>query len=564
MKKFIKKIINATIIAFMIGIGVGSHQCNATTVLFGTVTHGVAVWNPSLMRDIQIEGGSVTTTNGSLTLTAIIYTTDNDRLSIDRIPTDYSGGTVTTWEKIKFLMLSPVGTVTPSEERGNVFHLSFRDDPEGSYTVLCVATLVLKDGLGKPYIMVSPGTYSCTGGKQIFLVKPRVTRIEIIPATATFTVGNGGVFQLRAWNQFGELIPDVAGTWTVTPALGFVMPTVGTYTVFTAGTKTMTGSISVSVGGTLSATARIELFPGTPTAIALVPATSTLSVGGAQEISAVVMDTFGNAAELHVKKWSWDCDKGTITGTGTVAVFQATEPGTVTIVLGVETLQNTTIVASTTVVVRELGTLTFIVVMPSAATITIGGTITLTAQGYDQYGSPIPGLTYAWSIDPGDSGTIVVVGSSTNAAAAIFTAGTKSQNVKIIAEVGGVRGTSTIVIVGGPMVRVKLEGLPNVIPETLGTTTESYYPGTITVFFSDEYGNPAIGKTGQFVYILVNNSQGKNIGYLTGLEENGRLRKPSIEGISCLEISPGTFKIESYLLKVPYTEVYYSVYLGQE
>jgi len=109
----------------------------------------------------------------------------------------------------------------------------------------------------------------------------------------------------------------------------------------------------------------------------------------------------------------------------------------------------------------ESGTLASIVVTPSSQTMGVGTTVQFTATGYDVAGKVV-GINPTWS---------AAAGGGTINSSAVFLAGLVPLTGTVTASLGGLSGSATVIVVGGPVASITLTP-PTV---TLATNTTQQY-----------------------------------------------------------------------------------------
>ena len=138
---------------------------------------------------------------------------------------------------------------------------------------------------------------------------PRLTDIEIDPASATVAVDGQIAFSATGRDQYGEDFPLTVPGWSVSgTGDGAFDPTSGTTTTFTA---SYPGSTSVTCSqGDVSGTAEIEITGDGPrlAAIELSPASVQTRVGAETEFVATGSDQYGRAFELFEPLWRIEGD----------------------------------------------------------------------------------------------------------------------------------------------------------------------------------------------------------------------------------------------------------------
>jgi hypothetical protein len=267
---------------------------------------------------------------------------------------------------------------------------------------------------------------------------PQLTKIEISPPTiTTLIVGGTRTFSATGYDQYGAEIPGLFFVWQT--AIGSVNPTSGTQTLFTGTTTPLTGTLTAGYGS-ITGYATITLQVGTLSYIVIDPGFATLTVGGTRTFTATGYDKYGNGIGGLV--WSWQSAIGSVNPTsGTQTLFT----GTTTPLTGTLTAGYGSITGMATITIKEpvIQVLSKIVITPETAMVKVGSSTAFTAQGYDQYGTPIQGLSYNWSTNIGN----INIGSETSNVT--FVAGTKATEGTIAVNCGTITAIATITIVAG-------------------------------------------------------------------------------------------------------------------
>jgi len=171
--------------------------------------------------------------------------------------------------------------------------------------------------------------------------------------------------------------------------------------------------------------------------IVLTPNTATLQAGATLPLSASVLDAAGNV--LRDRRVVWASQNETIAVVSQAGVVVAVGPGTVAIAASSGGKS-----ASATITVTRRP-VTLVRVLPGSATISVTGSLALSAEALDATGAPIPGLTAAWT---SSDETIAIV--SANGVVAGIAAG----SVTITATIEGRSGTAAITVAPQPVASV--------------------------------------------------------------------------------------------------------------
>jgi hypothetical protein len=207
--------------------------------------------------------------------------------------------------------------------------------------------------------------------------------------------------------------------------------------VFTAGSVagTYVNTIRATSNGIATfVTAVVQA--GSLATLTVSPNPASLGPGATQQFTVVARDAAGNALSV-TPTWSVVAGGGTISSTG---LFTAgPTPGTYT---GTVRATSGSVSGSATVVVTT-GTLAAITITPNPASLTPGAMQQFTATGRDVAGNPVS-ITPVWSIASSGSG------GSISESGVYFAGGAPGVYAnEVIATVGSVVGTASVVISGG-------------------------------------------------------------------------------------------------------------------
>jgi hypothetical protein len=226
-----------------------------------------------------------------------------------------------------------------------------------------------------------------TGTASLQVGAGGLSYIVISPSTATITAGGSQTYTAEGFDAANNSLGDVTAstTFTVLPN-GSCTGNVCTATV--AGAHTVTGN-----DGGKTSTASLTVNPGPYDHLALLPASASIAAGGSQTYSAQSRDQYDNtiadvtAATAFSISPNGSCTGATCTaslsGAHTVTGTNAGKTGTASLQVGA-------------------GALDHIVISPSTATISAGGSQTYSAQGFDASNNSIGDVTAftTFSISP--------------------------------------------------------------------------------------------------------------------------------------------------------------------
>jgi parallel beta-helix repeat protein len=371
------------------GINVEGTSTGVTLANNISVDNGIA--SPRTHSNIRVESGS---TSGTTMDYDLVFLTTPDTLLI--------------WNSVAYTSLAAFRSATGQETHGiqanpsfaNVagrdFHLSAGSpaiDSANSGASGQPSTDVQgtqrADDPRTPNTGVGPRSYDDRGAFEFTPVP--LDHIVISPTSASIAAGGSQTFTAQGFDINGNSFDITASsTFSISPDGSC---TANVCTATTSGSHTVTATDS---GKTSSAS--LTVTPAALDHLVLSPAAATISSGGSQTYSAEGRDQYENSL-------------GDVTSTTT---FSITPNGSCTgatctaALAGAHTVTGTksgkTGTASLTV---AAGTLDHILISPSTATITAGGSQTYTAQGFDTAGNPTGDVTAAttFSISPNGSCT---------------------------------------------------------------------------------------------------------------------------------------------------------------
>lgn len=168
--------------------------------------------------------------------------------------------------------------------------------------------------------------------------------------------------------------------------------------------------------------------------IEVTPASTTLGVGGTQQLTAVAKDKDG--IEIADVTFTWSSSDNSIATVSSSGLVTAVAVGSCTITASAEGKQGTAAVT-----VRSGAVVMEIEISPSTAVISVGGTKQFTAKALDASNNEITGIIFTWSSSDTNVAKINASGLAT---------GYALGSVSIFAAAEGKTGTATLVVGGGP------------------------------------------------------------------------------------------------------------------
>lgn len=367
-------------------------------------------------------------------------------------------------------------TFTTQTGWNTVLHLPSAE--EATYTVVFSVTE------GSRTFGVPPVTSVATTTKvatiTVAVSVPRVVSIQVSPGSATSQVTGTQAFSLLAWNQGGQPMPEIVGTWSGTLGLGTFNVAVGSSCQLNVGTTAMVGTIGVTVvnrGNTFATIATITVLPGPLAQIMVSPSSATVDLESAKTFTATGKDAYGNLRS-DVFNFSLTGDPiGTINPTvGIATVFTGTAAGTGVLHAGTGSVLGT---ATITVVIPPA----VFQPIPSPQTAGTGFVVTVRIFGY----SGVATVSSTGTVTPG---TLTVINGWCIGTVTVSRTGT--QTITVTWPNGSVT-SNEFLVVAGPIANLILDGIPE--EAVVGFP----WTGTMTGTFTDACGNvaktPAGGQT---------------------------------------------------------------------
>src|SRR5216683_2810786 len=242
--------------------------------------------------------------------------------------------------------------------------------------------LVTGTAAGSATITATSETKSGTSAITITVVP--VASVAVSPASASVSAGQAVQLAATPRDTNGITLSGRVVTWSTSNAAVATVNGSGLVTGVATGSATITAT---SEGKSGTATVTVN---GVPVAsVTVSPATASIMVGQAVQLTATPKDANGNVLTGRVVTWASNNGGGaTVNGTGLVTALAA---GTAIITAACESATGTTTVTVTNVPVAS------VTVSPPTASLTLGQTVQLTATPRDASGNPLTGRVVAWT-----------------------------------------------------------------------------------------------------------------------------------------------------------------------
>lgn len=332
-----------------------------------------------------------------------------------------------------FLVVGSFCWVSEVKGVGEVFYIPLED----------LTFQMCPDEIGS--VTISPEVSEVRTGSAVTIKADIYTRRGVVLTDEVIQYLNRGSITWQ-WNASeGDIVPIGKGTYSVYTA----PDTPGTYTITVkieepplqfqdTRYEDLVHEVSTQTI-IVSASATIRVVAPEPTTVVITPSSVMMPVAGTQTFYLIVRDQW--EGEMVGINGIFSTNIGTLSTTiGTFTIFNAqTKTGTGWFRVEVENL-----IATSTINLVP-GPLYSIEITPSVATLTLNGTQTFLAQGYDVYGNQIA-TNFQWKVGDTSLGTLTVfLGTKTVFVATHTGAG---GTTTLTAEKDGVVGTTVIKIIG--------------------------------------------------------------------------------------------------------------------
>ena len=287
--------------------------------------------------------------------------------------------------------------------------------------------LVTAVGNGTAVIAARVNQGSGATGTAIVTVTQSIVSVEVSPSTAELTA-LGATVQLTA-GAFDENGHAVAGAEFSWESSGVAIATVdasGLVTAVAEGVATITANAGASSG------AAMVTVTETVASVEVSPSAATVGLGGTLQLTAEAIDASGQT--MADAEFSWESSDA--------AIATVDASGLVTgVAVGVATITANSGAASGTATIRVIsvtGPVVSVEVSPSAETIGLGGTLQLTAAGFNESGNAVAGAEFSWESSDAAIATVDASGLVTGVAEGV---------AMITASSGGTSATATITVI---------------------------------------------------------------------------------------------------------------------
>ena len=447
-------------------------------VTFTTSNAAVARVNGALVTAVAVGTATITGTLGALTDTSLITV---------------SGATVTAVAVLPGTATSAVGATVAFTADATLSDGTHQDVTasatwtSGTNTVASVAATGVATALRAGMATITASFGGRSGTATLTVTLATLTSIQVTPVDPT--VGVATTLNFLATGIYSD---GTRADLTAMAAWSSSAPTIVSIDASGRATTRAQGmaTITATLGGR-SGTSLVTVTAATLGSILVTPVASTLLVGGTAVLRAVGTYSDGSTVDLTASV-VWSSTAATIAAVSNAGATA----GTVTaLAVGSATIRATlgAISGQATVTVSPARLVT-IVVSPTAASIPVGTTVGLAAQGFFSDGTNRDVTTQvAWSSAP----TAVATVSNAAGTAGLVT-GVSVGSATVTATLTGVTGTATITVVGTILQSITIapaNATTTVLLRSNYTATGNYSNGTtvnLTTQVTWATGNAAI------------------------------------------------------------------------
>ena len=363
---------------------------------------------------------------------------------------------------------------------------------------------------------------------------------SLSPDSLTVLPEGKASFSVSAFDQFGNPLPDVEASYTVSDPAGNIDQQ-GNFTASqNAGAYPDSLIVEVTLDDvSLTTRATIVIRPGPLSQIILEPKSVSTTPSGQLSFSTLAIDEFGNPLSNIQTTFKADIAAGQIDGSG--AFIAGTRAGAYVRAVVVEATDGSNTVSAQANVRIETGPLAQLLLLPVISTVPAGGEVRFTASALDRWGNTLEDANVVFDrnsdagrIDP--DGRFVAAG----------LAGVFRNAVKVEASAGGISlsAASDVIVTNGPLDHVLIAPTT---AEVRATETFSF-TARASDAFGNEVGNAQItwrasGRAGTIDDQGTLTAGGQAGFYSNSVVASAESGDVSIEGTASVLVTPGPLSL---------------------
>jgi uncharacterized protein YjdB len=269
-----------------------------------------------------------------------------------------------------------------------------------------------------------PGSYLVIASRRgladtavVTIVNVPVATVSVAPVSMSLYAGRSSQLTATLRDAAGNVLNGRVVTWSTNASAVASVSTNGLVTALAPGSATITATSEGQSGSSAVTVTAVAVA-----SVTVAPATASVSVGGTSQLSATTKDSAGNVLTGRSITWSSSAPAvATVSASGLVTGVAA---GSATITATSEGKSGTSTITVTVVPVAA------VTVTPASSTLSIAGTVQLTAVTKDSAGNVLTGRSVTWSSNATGVATVSIGGLVTaiGAGSATITATSEGKN----------------------------------------------------------------------------------------------------------------------------------------
>jgi uncharacterized protein YjdB len=407
----------------------------------------------------------------------------------------YSG--CTQGEKVTAAEIIASVTVTPktvSLHPGRTAQLSGRAFDEGGSqasaaldwesaapNVATVSSSGMVTAVGVGSTQISVGVGDMTDVATVTVTDAPVATVAVTPQAPSVTVNQTTQLTATTRDATGATLTGRAVTWETSASGTATVSAAGLVRGIAPGTATITARSEGQAGST-----SVQVLVAPVATVTLTPATPTIMVSATVQLVPVLRDATG--AELSGRAVTYETSAGGIASVSSTGLVTGIAVGSATITARSEGQSGTTVVTVQATPPAPVATVTL---APLTPTITVDGTVQLTATLRSATGAILTGRAITWETSAGGTATVsasglvrgVAAGSATITARSEGQAGSTTVTVQLppVASITVAPATPSIAINGTVQLSATLRDAGGAVLTGRTVTWETSAAGTATV-----------------------------------------------------------------------------------
>lgn len=250
---------------------------------------------------------------------------------------------------------------------------------------------------------IAPGSATITatvdginGSSIVTVTAVPVASVTVSPSTGSLIVGQTLTLSATTASATGQTLTGRVVTWASSANNIATVSSTGEVTAVSPGIATITAT---SEGRTGTAQVTVALVP--VASIRMAPGSATIAAGQTAQLTAQALDANDNVLNRTI---TWTSDQPSVATVSQSGLVTGVNTGAARISASVGTVSSTVTVTVTPVPVASL------TITPNGATVTVGGTLQLTAVAKDANGVTLPGRIIGWTSGGSSVATISQTG----------------------------------------------------------------------------------------------------------------------------------------------------------